>query len=114
MEKMGATINNEVGCDEEVKILREKLTMLSPYVKAEILPRTANGASITLNVKTDYIRDICGTVTTNASKFVAIGKAMASVMEAIKAVTPGFNDLRRIIATALKLEPVSDERKKAA
>ena len=114
LENMGEAINREVNSDEKVEILREKFEALSPYMRAKVTAYEDNGAIVELDVKADYIRDISGTIATNASKFVAVGKAMASVMEAIKAVTPGLNDLRRIVATALKLEPVSDERKKAA
>lgn len=112
MEEMGTEINRQTKVNEKVEIFRERINSFSPYITASVTPMNDGSSVITMNIKTDYVLDICGTIKTHAKDIVNTGRRIYKAFEALKAISPCLGDLKTIMSKAMDFK--TEGYKKAA
>jgi len=113
MEDMANELNEKAGtAEEKVEMLREKLSMLSPYFKVNVEPMRIDGTMVTVEVSIDYLLDICGIIKNHAQQVVDSVNAAMTMAKAFGAVSPMFSSLKDILSKAMDFKQLNNTDRK--
>ena len=102
MEDMANELNKKAGtAEEKVEMLREKLSMFSPYIKVKVEPMIDGGVMISADVSIAYLLDLCGVIKSHAQQVVDSVNAAMTMAKAFGAVSPMFSSLKDILSKAM-------------
>lgn len=105
MEDMANELNEKAGeAEERVEMLREKLSMFSPYIKLSVEPMIDGGVMISVDVSIGYLLDLCGVIKMHAQQVVDAAKAASAMIGAIHAVSPVFSSLKDIFSKSINFK----------
>lgn len=115
MEDMANELNEKAGeAEERVEMLREKLSMFSPYIKLSVEPMIDGGVMISADVSIDYLLDLCGVIKMHAQQVVDAAKAASAMIGAIHAVSPVFSSLKDIFSKSINFKKQDSDSKDIA